>query len=99
MIQVSIDEEQLKALYLQKVDEKLKELEQDVFFMNSKQLQAYVNMSWPSIEKHILYDERFGAIRLGNRWLFHKKTVDEYMSKFYEAVRDQGGDIQKYVRK
>lgn len=99
MIQVQIDELQLKAMYLEKLEERLKEIEETVFFMNSKQLTAYLNMSWASVEKHMLHDEEFGAIRLGQKWLFHKKTVDEYMNRFYRAVRDSGGDIQKYVRK
>lgn len=99
MITLEVNQEELKEIYLQKIDEKLKEFENDVFFMNSKQLTTYLNMSWASVEKHMLHDTEFGAIRLGSKWLFHKKTVDEYMNKFYQAVRDQGGDIQKYVRK
>lgn len=99
MIQVQINEEELKAMYLKKLDERLQKIEDTVFFMNSKQLTAYLNMSWASVEKHMLHDEDFGAIRLGSKWLFHKKTVDEYMDKFYRAVIDQGRDIQKYVRK
>lgn len=98
MITLEIDQKELKDLYLQKVEERLKEIEETVFFMNSKQLTAYLNMSWASVEKHMLHDEEFGAIRLGSKWLFHKKTVDEYMNKFYKNVRDNGGNIQKLTR-
>jgi hypothetical protein len=45
MINVEIDQEQLKELYLQKVEEHLQEIELEVFFMDSKQLAAYLNMS------------------------------------------------------
>ena len=38
MINIEVDQEKLKELYLQKIDEHLQELESDVFFMNSKQL-------------------------------------------------------------
>lgn len=98
MIQVYIDQEELKEMYLAKLDERIKEIEQEVFFMNSKQLQKYLNMSWSSIVEHLLYDPEFGAIRLGARWLFHKRQVDTYMQLYYEEVRDNGGDIQKYRR-
>ncbi|WP_404336407.1 hypothetical protein [Planococcus rifietoensis] len=96
MIQVSIDEEQLKALYLQEVAKRIEEIEQEVFFMNSKQLQKYLNMVWNSIQEHLLHDPEFGAIRLGSKWLFHKREVDAYMQRYYEEVRDNGGDILKY---
>lgn len=98
MIEVRINEEELKALYLQKVDDRIREIEQDVFFMNSKQLQKYLNMSWSSIVENILHDPELGAIRLGNKWLFHKRQVDVYMQRYYEEVRNNGGDILKYRR-
>ncbi|MGO1059341.1 hypothetical protein ACTL32_09465 [Planococcus sp. FY231025] len=93
MIQVSIDEKALEELYLQKVEERLNQLESHLFYMNSKQLQNYMNVSWSTIEKHFLYDEKFGAIRLGSRWLFNKKIVDEYLENHYWQVRQNGGDM------
>ena len=98
MIQVSIDEEALKTLYLEKVEERLKELESTVFFMNSKQLQAYLGMSWNTITTCLMADEDFPKIRLGAKWLFPTKEVSDYMKIYYERVRDNGGDILKYRR-
>ncbi|WHX25137.1 helix-turn-helix domain-containing protein [Virgibacillus halodenitrificans] len=99
MIHFEIDEEQLKDLYLEKVEEKLEELEAEVFFMNSKQLSAYLNMSWNTIVEHLLYEDDFPSIRLGSKWLFNRKEVKAYMEKYYEAVRNNGGDILRYKRK
>ena len=98
MIELHIDTDELKALYIAKLDERMKEIEQDVFFMNSKQLQKYLNMGWNSIQEHLLHDPEFGAIKLGSRWLFNKKQVDVFMQRYYEEVRDNGGDILKYRR-
>ena len=98
MIHLEIDQKQLKELYLQKVEEYLQELESEVFFMNSKQLASYLNMSWNSIVTHLLYDDDFPKIRLGSKWIFHKKEVQEYMDKYYVDVRNNGGDILKYKR-
>ncbi len=99
MINVEIDQELLKELYLEKVDERLAELEAEALLMNSKQLCAYLNMSWNSIVEHLLYDEEFPSLRLGAKWLFYKKEIDLFMDKFYYAVRDSGGDILKYKKK
>lgn len=98
MIQVQINEEELKALYLQKLDERLEEIESEVFFMSSKELCRFVGMSWVSVSTHLLSDPDFPSIRNGVRWLFPKKEVAAYMAKYYEAVRDQGGDISTYRR-
>ena len=98
MIELHIDTDELKALYMAKLDERMKEIEQTVFFMNSKQLQKYLNMSWSSIVENILHDPELGAVRLGNKWLFNKRQVDIFMQRYYEEVRDNGGDILKYRR-
>lgn len=99
MIQFQIDQEELKALYLAKLDERMKEIEQEVFFMDSKALCQFTGMSWTNVTNHLMSDQDFPAIRLGNKWLFPRKEVSEYMQKYYEAVRDHGGDIKNYKRK
>lgn len=99
MINVEIDQEQLKELYLHKVEEHLKEIDLEVFFMDSKQLANYLNMSWNTIVSHLLYDEDFPKVRLGSKWLFNRKEVQEFMKNYYVEVRNNGGDILKYKRK
>ncbi|KON68853.1 hypothetical protein AKG34_08645 [Peribacillus butanolivorans] len=99
MISFEIDQELLKELYLQKVEEHLQEIEMEVFFMDSKQLATYLNMSWNTIVSHLLYDEKFPKVRLGSKWLFNRKEVQEFMKKYYVEVRNNGGDILKYKRK
>ncbi|WP_158232853.1 hypothetical protein [Sporosarcina sp. P2] len=96
---MKVDQEKLKGLYLQKIDEHLKELESVVFFVNSKQLATYLNMSWNTIVTHILYDEEFPKIRLGSKWLFYKKEVGKYMERYNNEVRKNGGSIVSYIRK
>lgn len=99
MIHVQIDQEELKALYLEKLDRHLKEIEANVFFMDSKSLCQFTGMSWTNVSTHLMSDSDFPAIRLGNKWLFPRKEVSEYMQKYYEAVRDSGGDIKTYQKK
>lgn len=99
MINIDFDQSQLEDMAKEALAERMKEIENDVFFMDSKQLQKFVCMSWNSIVTHLLSDSEFPAIRLGHRWLFPRQEVTEYMQKYYEAVRNSGGDIQKFVRK
>lgn len=99
MIRVEIDEQELKNIYLQKVEERLEELESMVFFMNSKQLCEYLNMSWNTIVESFLYDEEFPSLKVGTKWLFNRKEVQKYMEKYYDEVKINGKDILKYRRK
>ncbi|MEK3889637.1 helix-turn-helix domain-containing protein [Bacillus sp. FSL K6-3431] len=99
MIRVEIDEQELKNIYLQKVEERLEELESVVFFMNSKQLCEYLNMSWNTIVDSFLYDEEFPSLKVGTKWLFNRKEVQKYMEKYYDEVKINGKDILKYRRK
>ncbi|UJF27448.1 helix-turn-helix domain-containing protein [Planococcus sp. 107-1] len=98
MIQVQIDEAELKTMYLAKLEERMKEIEGEVFFMSSKELCRYVGMSWTNVVTHLLSDPEYPACRLGNKWLFPRKEVSEYMQKYYEAVRNDTGDIKTFKR-
>lgn len=98
MVEVNINEEELKEIYIKMVDERLTKLEAETFFLDSKQLQRFVGMGWNSCVEHLLSDPNFPAIRLGHKWLFPRFEVENYLKKFYQEVRDNGGDI-KYKRK
>lgn len=99
MIQVNINEEELKEIYIKMVEERLTEIEGETFFLNSAQLKKYVGMSWNPIQLHLMSDPDFPAIRLGNKWLFPRNEVEQYMKKYYQAVRDSGGEITKFKRR
>ncbi|WP_153731568.1 group-specific protein [Sporosarcina obsidiansis] len=100
MIEIAIDRNQIEEMAREAIREKLKAIDQEVYFMDSKQVLKYVNMSWNSFNTHILNDPNFhAAIRLGNKWLFDKKELDQYLADFFIAVRDVGGDIQKYTKR
>jgi|SRR5690625_2127801 len=101
MINVEVNPDQVKELLLQKIEERLKELDQEVFFMNTRQMLRVVNLSWNTFNEIFLSDPRFPVVRLGNgnKFLYPRKEVFDYLDKFYIAVRDDGGDIYKYVRK
>ena len=100
MIKVDFDQEKIEELCLKTIIEYLKTTKQEeVFFMNAKQLQKYLNMSWNSIVDHLVSDDKFPKLKLGSKWLFPHKEVDSYMCKYYEEVRDNGGNILKFKRK
>ncbi|QFY87978.1 DNA-binding protein [Bacillus subtilis] len=93
MVQLDINEESLKELYLMEVQKCLKQLEMDTMLMDSKQLCKELNFSWPTIEKLFLSDPNFPKIRGGKKWIFNRKEVQEYINDWSMGIRARGGYI------
>ncbi|MBM7578247.1 hypothetical protein [Jeotgalibacillus terrae] len=51
--------------------------------LNRKELCIYMNMSWNTIEKKVLHREDFPKKKFGEKWLFHKELVDEFLLGYY----------------
>lgn len=100
MIQIDIDKSIIEQMAREAIQERMEELDRNIFFMDSKAVTKYVGMSWNSFDTHILSDPNFtAAIRLGNKWLFNRAELDIYLNKFFIAVRDGGGEIKKFTKR
>ncbi|MGM0899410.1 MAG: helix-turn-helix domain-containing protein [Bacillota bacterium] len=99
MIHIELNEQELKGIYIKMVEQRLTELEAETFFLDSKQLQKFTGMGWNSIVAYLLSDPKFPSLRLGNKWLFPRQEVEKYLQRYYEAVRDSGGEITNYRKR
>lgn len=95
---MQIDEEKLKAIFNQKVDEYLKRIEHESFFMTFSELEKYLKMSNVSIREFLLWREDFPKIKLGSKWLFPRKEIGPYMEEYLKEVKAIGGDIHAMKR-
>jgi phage pi2 protein 07 len=86
-----LNEESLKELYITEVQKHLEKIEMDTMLMDSKHLCKMLNLSWPTIEKLFLSDPRFPIIRIGKKWAFNRKEVQEYIDRWFDEIRQQGG--------
>lgn len=94
IIKVDLNEESLKKLYLVEVKKHLAKLEADTFLMDSKQLCKMLNLSWPTIEKLFLNDPEFPKIRVGKKWIFNRKKVENYIERWTEEIQELGGEVK-----
>lgn len=94
IVKVDLNEECLKELYLSEVKKHLKKIEMDTLLMDSKQLCKMLNLSWPTIEKLFLSDPLFPKIRVGKKWVFSRKEVQNYIEFWTEEIRKQGGKVK-----
>lgn len=93
IVQLDINEESLKELYLMEVQKCLAKLEMDTMLMDSKQLCKELNFSWPTIEKLFLSDPNFPKMRVGKKWIFNRKEVREYINGWSMEIRARGGYV------
>jgi predicted DNA-binding transcriptional regulator AlpA len=94
IIEFSLNEEGLKELYLTEVQKHLKKIEMDTMLMDSKQLCQMLNLSWPTIEKLFLSDPGFPKIRIGKKWVFNRREVQEYIDRWSDDIRQHGGIVK-----
>jgi excisionase family DNA binding protein len=87
LIEIKLDETELKELYLSEVQKRLDKIELETMLMDSKQLCKMLSMSWPTVEKTFLSDRNFPSIRLGSKWLFNRKQVNEYIDRWSIEIK------------
>ena len=93
MIQVSLDEQELKNLYLEEVQKRLDQIELETMLMDSKVLCRVLNISWPTIEKLFLYDPNFPSMRIGKKWMFNRREVQGFIDRWSNDMRKRGGVV------
>lgn len=98
---MEINEDVLSEYIEELVDQRMEKLkaEKTVYFLNTKQLEEYLGMSWPTITKVFLGDPDFPVLRKGKHYIFHKKELDKYLDEYCEEVKSSTGDVLKYRRK
>ncbi|MCK1986264.1 MULTISPECIES: DNA-binding protein [Peribacillus] len=87
MIEIKLDENELRTIYLEEVQKRLDKIQFETLLMDSKQLCKMLSLSWPSIEKLFLSDPNFPSMRVGTKWLFNRKEVQEYIDQWSVQIK------------
>lgn len=79
MIQVQVDEQEVRRLYLEKIEEKLKEVDAELVFWDSKELMRRTCLSWNTILDKFFYDPRFPKYKVGSKWMFPAEETKRFL--------------------
>lgn len=79
MLNVQIDEQEVRQLYLQKLDEKMKEIDSELVFWDRKELLKRTCLSWNTIQEYFFFDSRFPKHKVGNKWLFPADGAKKFL--------------------
>jgi excisionase family DNA binding protein len=86
-MEIKLDEDELKDLYLAEVQKRLDKIELQTLLMDTKQLCKMLSLSWPTVEKIFLSDPNFPSMRVGKKWLFNRKLVQDYVDRWAIGVK------------
>lgn len=87
MLQVLVDEEAIKLLYKEAIDIKMKDVELELVYWDSKELRRRTCLSWSTIQDTFFFDKDFPKVKLGGKWLFPAKEAEEFLSKWLNNRR------------
>ncbi|MFA9559857.1 helix-turn-helix domain-containing protein [Evansella sp. AB-rgal1] len=93
MFNINLNEDELKTIYLEEVQKRLEEWEQQTLLMDMKELCKMLSLSRPTVEKLFIYNSDFPSLRVGKKWLFPRKDVEEYIKRWSIDVRKKGGSV------
>lgn len=82
MLTVQIDEETARKIYLEKLEEKLKDFDAELVFWDSKELCRRTCMSWNFIQEQFFFDPRFPKKKVKSKWLFPARETREFLIKW-----------------
>ncbi|TYS67023.1 group-specific protein [Sutcliffiella horikoshii] len=79
MINVQINEQEVRQLYFQKLEEKMMEIDAELIFWDSKELMRRTCLSWNNIQEKFFYDPRFPKHKVGQKWMFPAKQTRDFL--------------------
>lgn len=79
MVNVQIDEQEVRTIFLQKLEEKLKEVDAELVFWDTAELKRRTCLSWTTIQERFFFDPRFPKFKVGTKWVFPAREAQKFL--------------------
>ncbi|MGN7457865.1 group-specific protein [Paenibacillus pasadenensis] len=79
MVQVKLDEQQLRQLCQEQIGMLLKEYDADLVYWDAAELMRRTQMSWNTIQDRFFFDSRMPKHKLGGKWYFPARKTREFL--------------------
>lgn len=87
MLNVQIDEQEVKKMAIEKIEEMLKEVEKDLVFWSRQELIRRTCLSWNTIQEHFFFDPRFPKYKVGTKWVFPADETKKFLLTWLSEQR------------
>ncbi|BCB03524.1 group-specific protein [Bacillus sp. KH172YL63] len=84
MINVVVNETEVKELYLEELKKAIKEAEKQTIFWDMKELVRQTKMSRDTIFRQFFYEPGFPKYKVGQKWMFPEEKTKEYLLDWIE---------------
>lgn len=78
----SINEDLMREMMQQAVQEQAGKIAQEKIFWTVKELEEYANLCIDTMKKEFFYDPDFPKFKIGATWRFPVKKVKEYLDEW-----------------
>mgnify|MGYP001239099667 FL=1 len=86
MLNIEIDENEVRGLYLEKLEEKIREVDAEKVFWDTNELKRRTCLSWNTIQETFFYDPRFPKFKVGKKWMFPAEETKKFLLQW---IREQ----------
>ncbi|NOV01373.1 group-specific protein [Paenibacillus planticolens] len=76
---VKLDEDEVRKLCLEKINELIKKIDSEYIFWDTAELKKRTCMSWNTIQEAFFYDPRFIKRKVGSKWYFPVKETRDFL--------------------
>ncbi|WNF36455.1 group-specific protein [Bacillaceae bacterium IKA-2] len=84
MINISVDEKKIEALYMQEIKKRLDLLDNKTLFWDRKELLKQTRMSWSTIQEQFFFHPDFPKQKVGAKWYFPARKAEFFLLNWLE---------------
>lgn len=82
MLSITIDDEFVRNMCEQKIEERLKTIDFERVFWDSKDLKKYTGMCWNTIQNTFFHDPKFPKFKIGTKWYFPSRETRAFLEQW-----------------
>lgn len=89
MLHVQLDDEQIRLLFAQKIEERIEKIAAEHVFWDSNELKRRTCMSWNTMQENFFHDPDFPKVKVGGKWYFPAREAEAFLLDWFR--KHKGG--------
>lgn len=87
MLQILVDEEEIRRLYMAKINRKVEEIDAEKVYWDSNELKRRTCMSWNTIQDNFFHDKDFPKAKIGGKWYYPADETKLFLQNWISERR------------
>ncbi|WP_337017319.1 group-specific protein [Oceanobacillus massiliensis] len=84
MVEIKLDENEIRKMYQEEVEKHLNKLDNELVFWDTVTLCKKTNLSFNTIKDLFFYDPNFPKHKVGNKWLYPADKAKKFLLEWIE---------------